>query len=72
MSDVAFAAIYLSLLAAGLGLSVRFVLLWFRITRRPVRPLRMYRRVGGRMMSTNLEGNDWQEVPGDEREGVHQ
>ena len=34
MSDVAFAALYVGLLLAGLGVSVRFMVLWFRITRR--------------------------------------
>ena len=34
MTDVAFAVLYVGLLLAGVGMSVRFMVLWFRITRR--------------------------------------
>ena len=34
MSDVAFGALYVGLLLAGVGMMVRFMVLWFRITRR--------------------------------------
>ena len=74
MTDIAFGLAYVVLLLAGIGMSVRFMVLWFRITRRPSgpRPLRIYQRMAdGRLMSTNLEGQDWQEVPTSEREGIH-
>ena len=34
MSDVAFGLAYVGLLLAGFGVSARFMVLWFRITRR--------------------------------------